>query len=50
MLKLNHDLKTYPGTLEKQEIGSQVEVSGAMRLDNWRRGAMPNSDIRKPIL
>lgn len=45
---LNRGLETYPGTLEKQEIGSQVEVSGAMCLDNWRRGAMPNREVGKP--
>ncbi|MFP4120587.1 RNA-guided endonuclease InsQ/TnpB family protein [Coleofasciculus sp.] len=44
----NRGLETYPGTLEKQEIGSQVEVSGAMCLDNWRRGAMPYREVRKP--
>ncbi len=43
-------LRTYPGTLEKQEIGSQVVLSGAMSLDKWRRGAMPTSDSRKPTL
>ncbi|EDX75816.1 hypothetical protein MC7420_6471 [Coleofasciculus chthonoplastes PCC 7420] len=45
---LNRGLETYPGTLEKQEIGSQVEVSGAMSLDKWRRGAMPYREVRKP--
>jgi putative transposase len=45
---LNRGLETYPGTLEKQEIGSQVEVSGAWDLDNWRRGAMPYREVRKP--
>jgi putative transposase len=47
---LNRGVETYPGTLEKQEIGSQVEVSGAMCLDNWRRGAMPNREFGKPAL
>jgi transposase len=46
----NRGIETYPGTLEKQEIGSQVGLSGAMSLDKWRRGAMPNSDIGKPSL
>lgn len=63
----NRGQETYPGTLEKQEIGSQIEdtsvagfprlkkvsgvvLSGAMSLDKWRRGAMPNSDIGKPAL
>ena len=44
---------TYRGTPEKQEIGSQVEVSGAICLDNWRTGALvrraiPNREVRKP--
>ncbi len=47
---LNRGIETYPGTLEKQEIGFQVEVSGAMCLDNWRRGAMPNREVGKPAL
>lgn len=52
---LNRGIETYPGTLEKQEIGSQVEVSGAMCLDNWRTGAlvrraMPNREVGKPAL
>ena len=46
----NRGIETYPGTLEKQEIGSQVEVSGAMCLDNWRRGAIPSREARKPAL
>lgn len=46
----NRGIETYPGTLEKQEIGSQVGLSGAISLDKWRRGAMPNSDIGKPSL
>lgn len=46
----NRGIETYRGTLEKQEIGSQVEVSGAICLDNWRRGAMPISDDGKPAL
>jgi putative transposase len=47
---------TYRGTREKQEIGSQVLLSGNLVLDKWRtsalavRGAMPNSDIGKPAL
>ncbi|NET87471.1 MAG: transposase [Kamptonema sp. SIO1D9] len=45
---LNRGLETYRGTPEKQEIGSQVEVSGAMCLDNWRRGAMPSRETGKP--
>ncbi|MEQ9549332.1 MAG: zinc ribbon domain-containing protein [Coleofasciculus sp. G3-WIS-01] len=46
----NRGIETYPGTLEKQEIGSQVEVSGVMCLDNWRRGAMPNCEVGKPTM
>jgi putative transposase len=46
----NRGIETYPGTLEKQEIGSQVVLSGVMSLDKWRRGAMPTSDGRKPTL
>lgn len=46
----NRGIETYPGTLEKQEIDSQVILSGAMSLDKWRRGVMPNSDVRKPSL
>lgn len=47
----NRGIETYPGTLEKQEIGSQIVVlSGAMSLDKWRRGAMPSSDVGKPAL
>lgn len=46
----NRGIETYPGTLEKQEIGSQVVLSGAMSLDKWRRGAIPNSDVGKPSL
>jgi putative transposase len=42
---------TYPGTLEKPEIVSQVGLSGAMYLDKWRfRGEMPISDDGKPTL
>jgi putative transposase len=46
----NRGIETYRGTPEKQEIGSQVGLSGAMSLDKWRRGAMPTSDGRKPTL
>ncbi len=46
----NRGIETYPGTLEKQEIDSQVGLLGAMSLDKWRRGVMPNSDIGKPAL
>ena len=44
----NRGIETYPGTLEKQEIDSQVVLSGVMSLDKWRRGVIPSSDARKP--
>jgi putative transposase len=47
----NRGQETYPGTLEKQEIVSQVVLSGAMCLDKWLLGReMPNSDVGKPML
>ena len=52
----NRGIETYRGTPEKQEIGSQVVLSGNLVLDKWRnsalavRRAMPNSDIGKPAL
>ncbi len=46
----NRGLGTYRGTPEKQEIGSQVVLSGNFVLGKWRRGAMPSSDIGKPAL
>lgn len=52
----NRGEETYRGTPEKQEIGSQVVLSGNLVLDKWRnsafavRGAMPNSDVGKPTL
>ncbi len=52
----NRGIETYRGAPEKQEIGSQVVLSGNIVLDKWRntplgvRGAMPNSDIGKPAL
>lgn len=46
----NRGIETYRGTPEKQEIGSQVGLSGAMSLGKWHRGAMPNSDVGKPTL
>jgi putative transposase len=47
----NRGEETYPGTLEKQEIASQVVLSGNFVLDKWRfRGGMPSSDIGKPTL
>ncbi|MGL5942979.1 MAG: RNA-guided endonuclease InsQ/TnpB family protein [Waterburya sp.] len=52
----NRGQQTYRGTPEKQEIGSQVVLSGNLVLDKWRnsalavRGAMLNSDIGKPTL
>ena len=44
----NRGIETYRGTPEKQEIGSQVGLSGAMSLDKWRRGAMPYRELGKP--
>ncbi len=46
----NRGIETYRGTLEKQEIDSQVVLSGAMSLGKWHRGVMPNSDVGKPTL
>ena len=47
----NRGQETYRGTPEKQEIGSQVVLSGNLVLDKWRsRGAMPISDNGKPAL
>lgn len=46
----NRGEETYRGTPEKQEIDSQVVLSGVMSLDKWRRGVMLNSDIGKPAL
>ncbi len=47
----NRGQETYPGTLEKQEIVSQVVLSGNFVLDKWRfRGEKLNSDIEKPTL
>ncbi len=45
----NRGQETYPGTLEKQEIASQVVLSGAMCLDKWRfRGGISNREVRSP--
>ncbi len=50
----NRGIDKYPGTPEKQEIVSQVLLSGNFVLDKWRKSAlsdgeeMPNSDIGKP--
>ncbi|MGL5873932.1 MAG: RNA-guided endonuclease InsQ/TnpB family protein [Xenococcaceae cyanobacterium] len=51
----NRGEETYRGTPEKQEIASQVVLSGNLVLDKWRnteryRGGMLNSDIEKPTL
>ncbi len=46
----NRGEETYRGTREKQEIGSQVVLSGNLVVDKWRRGAMPISDNGKPAL
>ena len=46
----NRGIETYRGTPEKQEIGSQVVLSGNFVVDKWRRGAIPISDNGKPAL
>ena len=47
----NRGQETYRGTPEKQEIGSQVVLSGNFVVDKWRfRGAMLISDNGKPAL
>ncbi len=45
----NRGIETYRGIPEKQEIGSQVVLSGNLVLDKWRfRGAMPTRESGKP--
>jgi putative transposase len=47
----NRGQETYRGTPEKQEIASQVVLSGNFVLDKWRfRGGRLNSDIEKPTV
>ncbi len=46
----NRGIETYRGTPEKQEIGSQVVLSGNFVLDKWRGGAMPTRENGKPTL
>jgi putative transposase len=46
----NRGIETYRGTPEKQEIGSQVVLSGNFVLDKWRRGARLNREVEKPAL
>ncbi|MEY2833432.1 MAG: hypothetical protein RLZZ574_2691 [Cyanobacteriota bacterium] len=47
----NRGQETYRGTPEKQEIGSQVVLSGNFVLDKWRfRGATLNREFEKPTL
>ena len=47
----NRGQETYRGTPEKQEIVSQVGLSGNFVLDKWRfRGEMPNREFGKPTL
>ena len=41
---------TYRGTPEKQEIASQVVLSGNFVLDKWRRGGMLNREVEKTTL
>ncbi|MGB5710583.1 MAG: transposase, partial [Waterburya sp.] len=50
----NRGIETYRGTPEKQEIGSQVVLSGTLVLDKWRnsplgvRGARSIGDDGSP--
>ncbi len=46
----NRGIETYRGTPEKQEIGSQVVLSGNFVLDKWHRGARLNREVEKPTL
>jgi putative transposase len=47
----NRGQETYRGTPEKQEIGSQVVLSGNFVLDKWRfGGAILNREFEKPTL
>ncbi len=47
----NRGQETYRGTPEKQEIASQVVLSGNFVLDKWRfRGGIPNREVGKPAL
>jgi putative transposase len=47
----NRGQETYRGTPEKQEIASQVVLSGNFVLDKWRnRGGMPYRELGKPAL
>jgi putative transposase len=41
----NRGEETYRGTPEKQEIDSQVVLSGVMSLDKWRRGVISSSNV-----
>jgi putative transposase len=44
----NRGIQTYRGTPEKQEIVSQVVLSGNKVLDKWRRGEKPIREDWKP--
>ena len=45
----NRGIETYRGTPEKQEIVSQVVLSGNLVLDKWRfRGEKSNREVRSP--
>ncbi|MDJ0534469.1 MAG: hypothetical protein QNJ70_18650 [Xenococcaceae cyanobacterium MO_207.B15] len=41
-------METYRGTPEKQEIVSQVVLSGNLVLDKWHRGGKYIGDNRSP--
>ena len=45
----NRGIETYRGTPEKQEIGSQVVLSGNFVLDKWRGGAILNREVEKRV-
>ncbi|WP_186376051.1 RNA-guided endonuclease InsQ/TnpB family protein [Hyella patelloides] len=44
----NRGIETYRGTPEKQEIASQVVLSGNFVLDKWHRGGKSIGDNRSP--
>ena len=46
----NRGQETYRGTPEKQEIASQVVLSGNLVLDKWHGGGMLNREVEKPTL
>ena len=44
----NRGIETYRGTPEKQEIGSQVVLSGNLVLDKWRNSAQRHRVLKRP--